>query len=69
MTIVFVTHSIAEAVFLSGRIVIMSPRPGRITEVVTSNLPYPRDFKTRQNPAYYQRVAEARELLRDAHEV
>ena len=69
VTIVFVTHSIAEAVFLSGRIVIMSPRPGRITKVVASGLPYPRDFKTRQDPAYYQRVAEARELLRDAHEV
>ncbi len=69
VTIIFVTHSIAEAVFLSGRIVVMSPRPGRITEVVANDLPYPRDFKTRQDPAYYQRVAEVRELLRDAHEV
>lgn len=68
VTIVFVTHSIAEAVFLSSRIVIMSPRPGRITEIAANDLPYPRDFKTRQNPAYYQRVAEIRELLRDAHE-
>ena len=69
VTIVFVTHSIAEAVFLSGRIVVMSPRPGRITEIAANDLPYPRDFKTRQDPAYYQRVAEIRELLRDAHEV
>ena len=69
VTIVFVTHSIAEAVFLSGRIVVMSPRPGRITEVVANPLPYPRDFTTRQDPAYYQQVAEVRGLLRDAHEV
>ena len=68
VTIVFVTHSIAEAVFLSGRIVIMSPRPGRIAKIVANDLPYPRDFKTRQAAAYYQRVAEIRELLRDAHE-
>ncbi len=69
VTIVFVTHSIAEAVFLSGRMVVMSPRPGRITQVVTSDLPYPRGFKTRQDPAYYQRVAEVRALLQAAHEV
>ena len=42
-TIIFVTHSIAEAVFLSNRIVVMSPRPGRITEIVSNTLPYPRD--------------------------
>lgn len=69
LTIIFVTHSIAEAVFLSSRIVVMSPRPGRITEVVTNSLPYPRNFETRELPAYYQMVTEVRELLRDAHEV
>ncbi len=68
-TIVFVTHSIAEAVFLSKRIVVMSPRPGRITEIVTNPLPYPRDFSTRNDPAYHEQVAHVRELLRDAHEV
>ncbi len=47
----------------------MSPRPGRITEVVTNSLPYPRNFETRELPAYYQMVTEVRELLRDAHEV
>ena len=67
-TIIFVTHSIAEAVFLSNRIVVMTPRPGRITEIVSNNLPYPRDFKTRNLPAYHQLVTEVRELLRDAHE-
>ncbi len=67
-TIIFVTHSIAEAVFLSNRIVVMTPRPGRITEIVCNNLPYPRDFKTRNLPAYHQLVTAVRELLRDAHE-
>lgn len=69
VTIIFVTHSIAEAVFLSSRIVVMSPRPGRITEIVNNALPYPRDFETREQPNYYQMVTEVRELLRDAHEV
>ena len=68
-TIIFVTHSIAEAVFLSNRIVVMSPRPGRITEIVDNTLPYPRDFNTRSDPAYHVLVAKVRELLRDAHEV
>ena len=65
-TIIFVTHSIAEAVFLSKRIVVMTPRPGRITEVVSNSLPYPRDFNTRVDPAYVELVARVRELLRDA---
>lgn len=65
-TIVFVTHSISEAVFLSGRIVVMSPRPGRITKIVRNDLPYPRDFKTRNDPAYHALVADVRDLLRDA---
>lgn len=69
VTVVFVTHSISEAVFLSGRVVVMSPRPGRITEVVDIDLPYPRNFETREEPAYFEKVTEVRELLRDAHEV
>ena len=69
VTIIFVTHSISEAVFLSNRIVVMSPRPGRITEVVENSLAYPRNFETRESPDYYQLVTEVRELLRDAHEV
>ena len=68
-TIIFVTHSIAEAVFLSGRIVVMSPRPGRITEIVPNGLPYPRDFATRSQPAFHQLVSQVRDLLREAHEV
>ncbi len=68
-TIVFVTHSIAEAVFLSSRIVVMSPRPGRITSIIDVDLPYPRVFETRDDPRYFELVSEVRELLRDAHEV
>ncbi|MDQ7024818.1 MAG: ABC transporter ATP-binding protein [Anaerolineae bacterium] len=69
VTVVFVTHSISEAVFLSSRIVVMSPRPGRITNIVNNTLPYPRDNDTRELPQYFQTVTEVRELLRDAHEV
>ena len=68
-TIVFVTHSIPEAVFLSSRVVVMSPRPGRITSVIDIDLPYPRLFETRETPRYFELVNEVRELLRDAHEV
>ena len=68
-TIIFVTHSIPEAVFLSNRVVVMSPRPGRITSVIDVDLPYPRVFETREEPRYFQLVTQVRELLRDAHEV
>lgn len=69
ITIIFVTHSIAEAVFLSSRIVVMSPRPGRITQVVENTVGYPRVFETRETPEFFAKVTEVRELLRDAHEI
>lgn len=68
ITVIFVTHSISEAVFLSNRVVVMSPRPGRITQVVDINLPYPRKFETREDPVFFQKVIEVREYLREAHE-
>ncbi len=68
-TVIFVTHSISEAVFLSNRIVVMSPRPGRITTVVDVDLPYPRNYDTRESTQYFEKITEVRELLRDAHEV
>jgi hypothetical protein len=50
-TVIFVTHSIPEAVFLSSRVVVMSPRPGRIAETIDIDLPYPRDESTREQSA------------------
>ena len=63
-TIVFVTHSISEAVFLSTRVVVMSPRPGRIAGVVDVDLPQPRTFETREDPRFFEHVTAVRELLR-----
>jgi NitT/TauT family transport system ATP-binding protein len=53
MTVVFVTHSIAEAVFLSDRIVVMSPRPGRIEEIITIDLPRPRRLALRESAEFF----------------
>jgi NitT/TauT family transport system ATP-binding protein len=69
ITVIFVTHSISEAVFLSNRVVVMSPRPGRITRIVENDVAYPRVFETRETTPFFERVTEVRELLRDAHEV
>jgi NitT/TauT family transport system ATP-binding protein len=63
-TVVFVTHSISEAVFLSTRVVVMSPRPGRIAGLVEVDLPQPRTVDTREDPRYFELVTEVRELLR-----
>jgi NitT/TauT family transport system ATP-binding protein len=63
-TVVFVTHSISEAVFLSTRVVVMSPRPGRIAGVVDIDLPQPRSADTREEPRFFELVTEVRELLR-----
>jgi NitT/TauT family transport system ATP-binding protein len=63
-TVVFVTHSISEAVFLSTRVVVMSPRPGRIAGEVAIDLPYPRTVETREQPRFFELVTEVRELLR-----
>jgi NitT/TauT family transport system ATP-binding protein len=67
-TVVFVTHSISEAVFLSTRVVVMSPRPGRISGVVDVDLPYPRTVETREDPHYFELVTAVRELLRSGGE-
>src|SRR6266852_3422151 len=62
-TIVFVTHSIAEAVFLSTRVVVMSARPGRITSVIPIDLPQPRTASTREEPRFFELVTQVREAL------
>jgi NitT/TauT family transport system ATP-binding protein len=63
-TVVFVTHSIAESVFLSTRVVVMSPRPGRIAGVVEIDLPQPRTPETREDPRFAELVTSVRRLLR-----
>ena len=63
-TIVFVTHSIPEAAFLSSRVVVLSPRPGRIADIVEIDLSLPRDEDTRESPAYFDKITEVREALR-----
>ena len=63
-TAVFVTHSIPEAVFLSSRVVVMSARPGRITNVIDIDLPRPRTDETRESERYFELVTEVREALR-----
>ena len=57
-------HSIPEAVFLSSRVVVMSARPGRITDVIEIDLPRPRDVETREQPRYFELVTAVREALR-----
>ena len=63
-TVVFVTHSIPEAVFLSSRVVVMSARPGRIVKVIDVDLPRPRTDDTRETRRYFELVTEVREALR-----
>ncbi len=63
-TIVFVTHSIPEAVFLSTKVVVMSARPGRIVDVIDVDLPQPRNDLTREDPRYFSFVTRVRESLR-----
>jgi NitT/TauT family transport system ATP-binding protein len=68
-TVVFVTHSIAEAVFLSTRIVVMSPRPGRVSNVITVDLPQPRTATTREEPRFFELVTDVREALHLGHDM
>ena len=66
-TVLFVTHSIAEAVYLSTRIVVMSPRPGRIVKLIQSPLPDQRHLGLRDTPEFMALAHEVREALADHH--
>ena len=63
-TVIFVTHSIPEAVYLSTRVVVMSARPGRITDVIDVDLPRLRTVETREMERYFELVTQVREALR-----
>ena len=64
-TVVFVTHSIDEAVFLSDRVVVLSPRPGRVVGDVRIELDRPRHPEVEETPAFFHHVTELRHLLRE----
>ena len=66
-TVCFVTHSIPEAVYLSTRIVVMSPRPGRVIDVIDSPLPGERPLDIRESPEFLEIAARVREGLRAGH--
>ncbi|MEY2626871.1 MAG: hypothetical protein RJB08_630 [Actinomycetota bacterium] len=63
-TVVFVTHSIPEAVYLSNRVVVMSPRPGRITTIIPVGLDGHRNETTRERPEFFAAITAVREALR-----
>lgn len=66
-TICFVTHSIPEAVYLSTKIVVMSPRPGRVTDIINSTLPKERPLDIRETPEFLSIAHRVREGLRAGH--
>jgi len=66
-TIAFVTHSIPEAAYLSSKIVVMSPRPGRIAEVISTTLPDKRPLEIRDTPKFQQLAARIRKGLREGN--
>ena len=67
-TVLFVTHSVAEAVFLSSRIVILAAHPGRVAHELTIDLPWPRTAETRESKEYEETVTHASRLLRGVYQ-
>jgi NitT/TauT family transport system ATP-binding protein len=67
-TVVFVTHSIPEAAYLSSRIVVMSPRPGRIIDIIDCDLPADRTLDIRETPEFLAIAHRVREGLRAGHD-
>ncbi len=66
-TVIFVTHSIPESVFLSSKIVVMSPRPGKIIDIIDCNLPRDRTLDIRETPEFLEIAHRVREGLRAGH--
>ena len=67
-TVLFVTHSVAEAVFLSTRVVILAAHPGRVAHEINVDLPWPRTATTRESKAYEDQVTQASRLLRGVYQ-
>jgi NitT/TauT family transport system ATP-binding protein len=67
-TVLFVTHSVAEAVFLSTRVVILAAHPGRVAHEIPVNLPWPRTAETRESNVYEELVTQASRLLRGVYQ-
>ena len=63
MTVVFVTHSVDEAVLLADRVVVMSPRPGKVDQVLTMEIPRPRGLSARRHPEFLRREEEITEIF------
>src|SRR6202451_4603014 len=61
---VFVTHSVEESVFLSSKVIVLAPHPGRILEVFAIDLPFPRTAALREQPRFGALVAKASQVLR-----
>jgi NitT/TauT family transport system ATP-binding protein len=67
-TVLFVTHSVAEAIFLSTRVVILSAHPGRTAHEIKVELPWPRTAQTRESKAFEEYVTQASRLLRGVYQ-
>jgi NitT/TauT family transport system ATP-binding protein len=68
-TALFVTHSVAEAVFLSSRVIVLAPHPGRVAQDLTIDLPYPRTSEMRESKEFDELVNRTSKLLRETHRV
>jgi NitT/TauT family transport system ATP-binding protein len=64
MTVFFITHSIAEAIFLSDRVVVMSPRPGRIERIIDIDLPRPRRLAMREDKRFNEYTRELTDIFK-----
>ena len=67
-TVLFVTHSVGEAIFLSTRVIVLAPHPGRIAHEIQVNLPWPRTAETRESTAFEEYVTQASRLLRGVYQ-
>jgi NitT/TauT family transport system ATP-binding protein len=63
-TVIFVTHSIEEAIQLSTRVAVITPRPGQIERIIEIDLPFPRDFEVKNSPEFVAYVRETQEIFR-----